>query len=340
MLIFFGFGGALLHVANHSLFKSLLFFSAGSVYKQTHTRNMDKLGGLIKKMPKTAALFLTGAIAIGGIPPLNGFISEFMIYCGILNGINSAGIAQITLMILTFAGMSIIGGISILTFTKTFGTIFLGIPRQKLKYEPAEVSAMMLLPQYLIIAVMILIAFFPGYFVNLAGTVLNANTFANIGFKIADMDSYIVILKNISQASFIFLLVIGFVLVIRYVLAYRTKEIYSSTWGCGYPEPNERMQYTGKSFSKSFGKLLNFVLIEKKGYKEIDRNETFPVSRKYRSSYLDLIEIRIIDPLILLITRFINAFQFIQNGRIQAYVIYGIVFILAIFIGTILYLWL
>jgi hydrogenase-4 component B len=340
MLIFFGFGGALLHVANHSLFKSLLFFSAGSVYKQTHTRNMDKLGGLIKKMPKTAALFLTGAIAIGGIPPLNGFISEFMIYCGILNGINSAGIAQITLMILTFAGMSIIGGISILTFTKTFGTIFLGIPRQKLKYEPAEVSAMMLLPQYLIIAVMILIAFFPGYFVNLAGTVLNANTFANIGFKIADMDSYIVILKNISQASFIFLLVIGFVLVIRYVLAYRTKEIYSSTWGCGYPEPNERMQYTGKSFSKSFGKLLNFILIEKKGYKEIDRNETFPVSRKYRSSYLDLIEIRIIDPLILLITRFINAFQFIQNGRIQAYVIYGIVFILAIFIGTILYLWL
>jgi hydrogenase-4 component B len=340
MLIFFGFGGALLHVFNHSLYKSLLFFSAGAVYKQTHTRDMDRLGGLIKKMPQTAGLFLTGAIAIGGIPPLNGFISEFMIYCGILNGINSAGIAQITLMILTFAGMSIIGGISILTFTKTFGTIFLGIPRQKLKFEPGEVSAMMLLPQYLIIAAMISIAFFPGYFVNLAGTVLNTNTFPNIGFKIADMDSYLVILKNISLASIIFLTVIGFVLVIRYVLIARTKETFSSTWGCGYPSPNERMQYTGKSFSKSFGKLLNFVLIEKKGYKEIDRNETFPVSRKYRSFYLDFIEIRIIDPLILLITRFINMFQFIQNGRIQAYVIYGIVFILAIFIGTVLNLWL
>jgi hydrogenase-4 component B len=88
MLSFLGFGGALLHVLNHSLFKSLLFFSAGSVYRQTHTRDMDKLGGLIKTMPKTSVLFLTGAIAIGGIPPLNGFISEFLIYCGILIGIN------------------------------------------------------------------------------------------------------------------------------------------------------------------------------------------------------------------------------------------------------------
>ena len=134
MLCFLGFGGALLHVLNHSLFKSLLFFSAGSVYRQTHTRDMDKLGGLIGKMPKTAGLFLTGAIAIGGIPPLNGFISEFLIYCGILTGINSSGIAQITLMIIAFAGMSIIGGISLLTFTKTFGTLFLGTPRQKIKH--------------------------------------------------------------------------------------------------------------------------------------------------------------------------------------------------------------
>ena len=162
LLIFLGFGGALLHVLNHSLFKSLLFFSAGSVYSKTHTRDMDKLGGLIKPMPKTGMLFLIGAIAIGGIPPLNGFISEFLIYCGILSGINSAGISQITLMIITFAGMSLIGGISILTFTKTFGTIFLGTPRQKLIHEPVEVSSLMLIPQYLIVVVMMSVAFFSG----------------------------------------------------------------------------------------------------------------------------------------------------------------------------------
>jgi hypothetical protein len=118
-----------------------------------------------------------------------------------------------------------------------------------------------------------------------------------------------------------------------------TEKIYSSTWGCGYPAANTRMQYTGKSFSKSFGKILNFILIEKKGYTEISREDTFPETRKYQSFYLDLFEHRIINPVILLITRFINAFQFVQNGKIQAYVIYGIVFILTIFIGTVLKLW-
>jgi len=339
LLCFLGFGGALLHVLNHSLFKSLLFFSAGSVYTQTHTRDMDKLGGLIKKMPKTAVLFLTGSIAIGGIPPLNGFISEFLIYCGILYGINSAGISQITLMILAFAGLSLIGGISILTFTKTFGTIFLGTPRQKLKHEPVEVSSLMLIPQYLIIAIMVLIAFFPGYFIQLIAVVLNIKTFSNISLNINDLQGYLVVMKNISLASIIFLAVIGLVYGIRWFFTRKTEEKYSATWGCAYPSPNEHMQYTGKSFSKSFGKVLNFILIEKKGYKEIVKNETFPSARKYRSFYLDFFETNIIDPVIRVLTRFINLFQFIQNGKTQAYIIYGMVFILVIFLTTYFKFW-
>jgi hydrogenase-4 component B len=339
MLTFLGFAGALLHVLNHSLFKSLLFFSAGSVYSQTHTRDMDRLGGLIKKMPKTAFLFLTGAIAIGGIPPLNGFISEFLIYCGILNGINSAGISQITLMILTFAGMSVMGGLSILSFTKTFGTIFLGSPRQKLKNEPTEVSGLMLIPQYFIVLIMFIIALFPGNFVALTGAILNKNTFPDISFNLVELQGYLAILKSISLFSLLFLVLVFCIFLIRRIITRKSEEEYNSTWVCGYIAPNERMQYTGKSFSKSFGKLLNFMIIEKKGYSEINKNETFPVTRKYRSFYLDVFETKIIDPVILVITKFINLFQFIQNGRIQAYVIYGIVFILAIFIGTVLNFW-
>ena len=339
LLSFLGFGGALLHVLNHSLFKSLLFFSAGSVYRQTHTRDMDKLGGLIKKMPKSALLFLTGAIAIGGIPPLNGFISEFLIYCGILNGINSAGISQITLMVISFAGLSMIGGISLLTFTKAFSTVFLGTPRQELKHEPVEVSLLMLLPQYFIVVAMIIIAFFPGYFIGIIGTVLNNNTFNSVNFNIPDLQRYIGILKNISMASFLLIAVIGFVFLLRWFFTRGSEVKYSSTWGCAYPAAGDRMQYTGKSFSKSFGKLFNFLMIEKKGYDEIRQDETFPESRKYRSFYIDIFEAKIIGPVMHQITRFINLFQFIQNGKIQAYVIYGIVFILAIFIGTILNLW-
>ena len=254
LLSFFGFGGALLHVLNHSLFKSLLFYSAGSVYRQTHTRDMDKLGGLIKNMPKSALLFLTGALAIGGIPPLNGFISEFMIYCGILSGIHLSGISQITLMILTFAGMSIIGGISILTFTKTFGTVFLGNARQKLKNKPEEVSFLMLFPQYIIVVVMIVIAFLPGFFVGLLDTILNDSLFPGIKFSSDSLTIYTGVMKNISLASLLFLLIIAFILILRKSLLRYSEEKIASTWGCGYSVPDPGMQYTGKSFSKSFGK--------------------------------------------------------------------------------------
>jgi hydrogenase-4 component B len=336
ILVFLGFGGALLHVLNHSLFKSLLFFSAGSVYRQTHTRDMDKLGGLVRSMPRTATLFLIGAVAIGGLPPFNGFVSEFLIYFGIVKGLNSSGIAQMTLMIVTLAGMGIIGGISLLTFTKTFGTIFLGAPRQTLKAEPAEVPAIMLLPQYMIVAAMLGIAFFPGFFVNLLGNALTGNaSFAN-PVPEADLSRYMSVLRNISLASLLFLVLTAVIFILQSLLT-RGKEVrISSTWGCGYTAPGNRMQYTGKSFSKSLGKIMNFILIEKKGYTEITKEDTFPETRKYRSFYLDLVEHKVINPGIHLVNRFINAFQFIQNGKIQAYVLYGIIFILTIFIGTVL----
>lgn len=339
LLVFFGFGGALLHVLNHSLFKSLLFYASGSVYSQTHTRDMDKLGGLIKTMPHSAILFLTGAIAIGGVPPLNGFISEFLIYSGILQGMSTGGITGITLMILTFAGLSLVGGLSLLTFTKTFGTMFLGLPRQKFVHEPVEVSRLMLFPQYLTLSLMLAVAFFPGLFIALTGKIVTGNIYPEVVADPSSLANFISILKKISIISVLFIAATGLIFFIRWYFSRRAKKEKSSTWGCAYVAPSEKMQYTGKSYSKSFGKLLNFLMIEKKGYTEITEDEIFPEQRKYHSFYLDIIEAKIIDPILQLITRFINLFQFIQNGRIQAYVIYGLVFILVVFIGTLLNFW-
>jgi formate hydrogenlyase subunit 3/multisubunit Na+/H+ antiporter MnhD subunit len=127
---------------------------------------MEKLGGLIKQMPKTAILFLIGAIAIGGMPPFNGFVSEFILYNGLIEGLKTGDITQTRLVILSFAGLSLIGGLSILTFSKTFGVVFLGSPRKKLHTDPQEVSKIMLFPQYIIVAVMLLVAFFPRFFLN------------------------------------------------------------------------------------------------------------------------------------------------------------------------------
>lgn len=333
VMYFLGFGGALLHVLNHSLFKSLLFYSAGSVYQQTHTRNMEKLGGLIKSMPKTALTFLIGAIAIGGLPPLNGFVSEFIIYIGLIEGIRSNSISQIILFVLSLAGMSIIGGLSVHTFTKAFGTIFLGQKRTEFKHKPREVSGLMLVPQYFIIAIMLSIAFIPQFYIGIVGNALTAMSFFNADTII--IATYAHALSTISLYSLLLIAIAAAIWLLRSnVLKHHIQRI-DATWGCGYAAPTSRLQYTGKSFSKPLGKIFNYFLIESKHFEELKPNEIFPVKRDYYSHYHDFFEHKLIDPVVSRLNFSANYFSFIQNGRVQSYVLYGIVFILAIFILTV-----
>ena len=159
-----GFFGGLLHILNHSLFKSLLFYSAGSVYQQTGTLNVEKLGGLIKKMPHTAALFLIAALAICGLPPLNGFISEFLIFSGLFAGLKSESFSFSLFILTAIASLVIIGGLAIICFTKAFGVVFLGNRTPPYQHEPKEVSFIMLLPKYMVAAMIVLIGVFPQFF--------------------------------------------------------------------------------------------------------------------------------------------------------------------------------
>jgi NADH:ubiquinone oxidoreductase subunit 5 (subunit L)/multisubunit Na+/H+ antiporter MnhA subunit len=335
ILYYLGFGGALLHVLNHSLFKSLLFYSAGSVYQQTHTRDMEKLGGLVKSMPRTAVIFLIGAIAIGGMPPFNGFISEFLIYSGLIEGIKLQNMDQIIIMVLSFAGLSVIGGLSILTFTKTFGTIFLGNQRQPLAHKPHEVSSIMLIPQYVIIIAMFSVAIFPQFYLQIIGNILTGLTKSIVVPVPIEFDHYLFIMQNISLYSLIFIGVIGLFWGIRaFILRGRT-QVIGSTWGCGYTAPTSKIQYTAKSFSKSLSKMFNFIVIERKQYDELEAGEIFPGPKKYVSHYHDFFEFRLIRKVTNQLIYAANYFKFIQNGRIQSYVLYGIVFILTIFILTI-----
>jgi hydrogenase-4 component B len=335
ILYYLGFGGALLHVLNHSLFKSLLFYSAGSVYQQTHTRDMEKLGGLIKSMPRTAVLFLIGAIAIGGMPPFNGFISEFLIYSGLIEGIKLQGMTQLILMVLTFAGLSVIGGLSILTFTKSFGTIFLGNQRQPLQHKPHEVSTVMLIPQYIIIIVMLSVAVFPQIYLQVVGNILSSLSKNMLVPYPVQFTGYISIMQNISIYSLLFIGIIILILGIRSITLRGRSLVTGPTWGCGYTAPTSRIQYTGKSFSKSLSKMFNFLVIERKQYEELEAGEIFPKPKKYISHYHDFFEFRVIHVVTNRLVYGANYFKFIQNGRIQSYVLYGIIFILTIFILTI-----
>ncbi len=334
-MIILGFGGALLHTLNHSLFKSLLFFSAGSVYQQTHTRDMEKLGGLIRNMPQTAMLFLAGGMAIGGLPPFNGFVSEFLIYSGILIGIKSVSILYISLMIFTLAGLALIGGISMLTFTKSFGTIFLGNPRTHLYLEPREVSFGMRLPQYFILLIMLSIGMFPQFYFSVINEIVSRSIPAASSAGNLIPSSLLNSISAIGKYLMLFIVLLILIYVIRKSLSRRRPVAIGLTWGCGYAAPTAHLQYTGKSFSKSLGKLLNFIILEKKKYKEISAGEIFPAERKHSSHYIDFFVTRIFNGIADRLLYSMNYFQFIQNGKIQMYILYGIFFIVLVFLGTI-----
>jgi len=334
-LTLLGFSGALLHVLNHSLFKSLLFFGAGSVYQQTHTRNIEKLGGLIKYMPVTAGLFLIGALAIGGLPPFNGFISEFLIYKGLLTGMLSVStISDIILLVLSTVGLILIGGISILTFTKMFGVIFLGNSRSEFHHKPIESSFIMLLPQFLIVVVMFSIGIFPQFYVSVVSQIVYDLYPVQLSASFQDYPTAKVV-SNIGWVSLVFISFIGFVFIVRYIVTKNRKSLSSETWGCGYVQPVVKAQYTGRSYARTFGNLMGFVLMEKKNYHKIEQEQLYPETRKFSTYYFDTIEKHLVLPLVKRLTYLLNYFQFIQNGKIQSYVIYGLFFILIIFLGTV-----
>ncbi len=333
-LVVAGFGGALLHSLNHSLFKSLLFFAAGSVFQQTHTKNMEKLGGLIKQMPQTAWVFLLGAIAIGGLPPFNGFISEFILYRGFLEGVKSTNFSFITLMIISLASLAIIGGLSLLAFTKSFGTIFLGKPRSTLIHQPQEVSLIMLLPKYLIIAVMLSIGIFPQFYFAIAEKSVFSVFAIDNNLASNQLPSFVSSLSLIGMYSLLFFLLIITVYIVRSGFASKHSASYNVTWGCAYSAPKASMQYTGKSFSKSLAKLVGLAITERKNYPEITSAEIFPRDRHYSSYYIDNFTTTI-NKVANRMVFGMNYFQFMQNGKIQMYILYGLIFIVITFLGTV-----
>ena len=152
ILAFLGFAGGLLHVVNHAMFKGLLFMGAGSVAHGAHTREIDHLGGLLKRMPWTAVTFLVGAVAISGLPPLNGFVSEFLIYIGAFKGASSIRGGSAVALLAVIAGLALIGGLATACFTKAFGMVFLGEPRSEHPVHARESDRSMLAPMVVLAA--------------------------------------------------------------------------------------------------------------------------------------------------------------------------------------------
>lgn len=323
ILIFAGFGGALLHVLNHSLFKSLLFFSAGNVYQATHTMNIDSLGGLIKRLPHTGYLFLIGSLAICGLPPFNGFVSEFFLYNGLFHGLVSGNFKLILFILFSILGLVSIGGLALICFTKAFGTVFLGSPREKVHEESNFEKASGIWPLYFIVLAIMTIGLFPlvfnPYLINIINLYQPGNS---LQVNVAETLSQLTLVGWYSLA-FIFLAL--FIFFIRKWVMQRSPIHQDTTWGCGYTGETGKMQYTASSFIRTYRKLAEPLLLIKKEKEEA--KGLYPGHISQKTHAMDKIEHLLIDKSLFMIRRTLNFFVFLQNGNFRAYMLYGFVFV-------------
>lgn len=336
LLILLGFSGALLHTLNHSLFKSLLFYSTGSVYQHAHTINIESLGGLIKKLPNTAILFLIGSLAICGLPPFNGFVSEFLIYLGMFKSLNSIDFSFTILMMFAILGLVLIGGLAMICFTKAFSIVFLGTPRHVSIENVENERKSTTYPLYTIVGLILLIGLVPSLFIRVLSLpvgqfISNPNAASVEAFNSLVKTSSLV---GIYAAVFLTIAVSLFYLR-KYLTRNRSNEL-APTWGCGYTGSADKMQYTASSFIRTYRKLVEPILWIRKF--KTEAQGIFPNPIHHETHPYDKVENWLIDKPIGVLRRILSRFTFLQSGNVQSYILYGFIFITLIILIPEIYL--
>lgn len=289
-LVAAGFGGGLLHLFNHALFKCLLFYAAGAVYRAAHTVDLERLGGLLRRLPHAGWLFLLGGVAISALPPLNGFISELIIYSGLLSGAAPSAPANAAL-VTAAALLAFVGAVSALSMVRAFGIAFLGRPRDASVHVSSATPIWMTAPMYLHGAGIVLLGLYPA--AGLAVTRSAASLFAASGLPAADTD-FAALLGPVQVAVRLLVVVTLVACVVGLVLGRRARR--DVTWGCGYTAPNTRMQYTASSFSAQFTRLFEAFLPQLR--REQLSREIFPLEPgRIGTHHVDAVERRMFEVL-------------------------------------------
>jgi len=333
-----GFGGALLHVLNHAAFKGLLFLAAGSVLHTVRSVDLHELGGLLKRMPQTGIVFAIGAVAICGLPPLNGFASELLIYLAAISGGVSASSGAMLATSGAVAGLALVGGLSAACFAKAFGMAFLGEPRRagaeaaSLIHEDAALAATASTaaphdPAPAMRAALWLLAC---ACVGLGlGAWLVAQALVPVIASVAGMRSEAVhealapsvgALRLTSVAAVV-LLVLALLLVAfrRAVLAGRSVRA-GVTWDCGYARPTARMQYTAASFAQPITSTMQGLLRTRERLAAPEG--LFPRAASLDSHTPDAPRKYLFEPLFAHIAAGLARFRWLQHGNLHIYVLY------------------
>ncbi len=273
-LVLLGFAGAALHVVNHALFKSLLFLGAGAVHHATGTREIDLLGGLARPMRATAVLFVVGAAAISGVPPLNGFVSEWLVYLGFLDALGRPGGDILAYAALGAPVLALVGGLAAACFAKVVGVVFLGSPRSAHAERAHEPPAAMLAPMAALAVACIAIGLAPAALLPALARAAAAWSRLAPGLLAAPAASAA---ASATRVSVVALTLLGFASAVWLLRRRRLAAAWGEpaprsvgrtecppaqidTWGCGFAAPTARMQYTGSSFAELLVGRFSWVI--------------------------------------------------------------------------------
>lgn len=312
LLILLGLAGGLLHVINHALFKALLFLGAGSVIHASGTRQIDQLGGLLRQMPYTATFFMIGAVAICGLPPLNGFVSELLIYLGLFNGVISGSGAAALALAAPF--LALVGGLAVACFVKVFGVAFLGTARTNLTKSAIEAGQTMKLPMAALALFCCLIGLIPILMVVPLQAAVTA-WYPNLDTS----------LQLAALAPFGWLTMLGLLLLVVSVLLYRYllkdgPQPVAETWGCGYLAPTSRMQYSSSSFAEMLTKLFSQVLRPQTD--NPDSGQLIPQHSYFESHVPETVLEQIYLPFLRHANKKLSPLRQLQHGHLHLYILY------------------
>jgi len=323
-LALLGFSGAILHTLNHALFKSLLFLGSGAFQHALGTRNIEAGGGLLKTMPWTSALSLLAAAAISGIPPFNGFVSEWLVY---LASFSTATVGEGRLGAVSIGALALIGGLALACFTKAYGALCLGVPRTEAARTARDPKPAMLVPMAALAALCVFIGLWPGPVLrlvveaaalvcglppetaalSLAGTVSGARLVGAIGAGVILTGAFLVFLR-------------------RLLVAGRLSS--GATWGCGFTAPTARFQYTASSYAMPLTRVFSPIL----GFKtEASSPDGYwPADASFTSHSPDRVLDGFLHPLGSALVNLLARFKRRQSGRLQYHMLYVAIFLLLI----------
>jgi hydrogenase-4 component B len=332
---------SLFQVLNHTIYKGALFFGAGAIQYSTHTKDMEKLGGLIRKMPYTSTFFLIASLSISAIPPFNGFVSEWLTYQSLFSavGISMPGIKLI--IIISVAVLAMAGALAAASFVKCFGISFLARPRSQETENAKEVPSFMLIGMGLLSGLCVLFGVFPIIVLKLLDKVSLSLFNSAVTPDLKGVSSFVLYQVKAGQNTIspALALVAGVVLSATVFLLVKlsgrhSRERKYGTWDCGFSSLNSRMQYSATGFSKPLRIIFRGIYRPTRElHLEEGTSPYYPKSMRYEVSTQSIFEKYLYRPLTGLFNRSAKKIRWaVQTGSIHTYLLYIFISIAALLV--------